>query len=38
MAIIMTINGKEMPEEYQKIIQYLDCMRFLIRATKAMQT
>jgi hypothetical protein len=35
MAIIMTINVKETSEEYRKIIQYLDCMEILIRATKA---
>jgi hypothetical protein len=33
-AIIMTINAKEVLEEYQKIIEYLDGMRFLVRATK----
>ncbi len=32
---IMTNNEDEAPEEYQKIIQYLDGMRFPIGATKA---
>ncbi len=31
---IMTINAKEVPEEYQEIIQYLDNMRFPIGTTK----
>jgi hypothetical protein len=35
-ATIMTINVEETFEEYRKIIQYLDGMRFLVRATKAM--
>jgi len=35
---IMTINAKKTHEEYQKIIQYLDGMRFPVRATKAVQT
>jgi hypothetical protein len=37
-AIIMTNNAKETPKEYQKIIQYLNGMRFLVGATKVMQT
>jgi hypothetical protein len=35
---ILTINAKEMFEEYWIIIQYLDGMRFLIGATKVVQT
>jgi hypothetical protein len=34
-AGIMAINAKEAPEEYQEIIQYLDGMKFLVGATKA---
>jgi hypothetical protein len=34
----MTINVKEAFEEYWKIIQYVDGMRFLIIATKVMRT
>jgi hypothetical protein len=37
-ATIMTINANEAPEEYQEIIQYLDGMRFPLRATKAIRT
>jgi hypothetical protein len=35
---IMTINANEAPEEYQKIIQYLDGMGFPLGATKVVQT
>jgi hypothetical protein len=35
-ATIMTIN--EALKEYWEIIQYLDGMRFLVRATKAVRT
>jgi hypothetical protein len=35
---IMTINVNEMLEEYWEIIQYLDGMRFLVRATKVVRT
>jgi len=35
---IMSINAKEAPEEYREIIQYLDGMRFLDGATKAIRT
>jgi hypothetical protein len=35
---IMSINAEEAPEEYRKIIQYLDDMRFPIGATKALRT
>jgi hypothetical protein len=34
-ATIIAINVEEAPEEYQGIIQYLDGMRFPVRATKA---
>jgi hypothetical protein len=37
-AAIMTINAEEMPKEYREIIQYLDDMRFLIGATKAVRS
>jgi len=37
-AAIMSINAEEAPEEYQEIIQYLDGMRFLDGATKAVRT
>ncbi len=37
-ATIMAINAEEAPEEYREIIQYLDGMRFLVRATKAVWT
>jgi len=37
-AAIMTINVEEAPEEYRKIIQYLDGMRFAIGATKVVRT
>jgi hypothetical protein len=37
-ATIMTINVKETSEEYWKFIQYLDGMRFLVVATKVVQT
>jgi hypothetical protein len=37
-ATIMTMNVKEVPKEYQEIIQYLDGMRFPVGATKAMGT
>ncbi len=37
-ATIMTINVKEILKEYREIIQYLDGMRFQVRATKAMRT
>ncbi len=37
-AIIMTNNAKETPKEYQKIIQYLNDMRFPVGATKVMRT
>ncbi len=33
-ATIITINVKEVLEEYQEIIQYLDGMRFLVGTTK----
>jgi hypothetical protein len=33
---IMTINAEEVPKEYQKIIQYMDGMRFLVAGTKAL--
>ncbi len=33
---IMTTNVEEMHEEYRKIIQYLDGMRFPVGTTKAM--
>jgi hypothetical protein len=35
-ATIITINAKEVPKEYQKIIQLMDGMRFLIGGTKVM--
>jgi hypothetical protein len=31
---IITINAKEVHEEYREIIQYLDGMRFLVGAKK----
>jgi len=34
-AAIMAINAEEALEEYQEIIQYLNGMRFLVGATKA---
>jgi hypothetical protein len=34
-AVIMTINAKETLGQYREIIQYLDGMRFLVGATKA---
>jgi hypothetical protein len=34
-ATIMTINANEMSEEYKKIIQYLDGMRFPLGTIKA---
>jgi len=37
-ATIMSINANETPEEYWEIIQYLDDMRFLDGATKAVRT
>jgi hypothetical protein len=37
-AAIMTINVEEALEEYHKIIQYLDGMRFAIGATKVVRT
>jgi hypothetical protein len=37
-AAIMSINAEEAPEEYRKIIQYLDGMRFPDGATKAIRT
>jgi hypothetical protein len=37
-ATIMFINAEETPEEYQEIIQYLDGMKFLDGATKAVRT
>jgi len=37
-AAIMAINAEEALEEYREIIQYLNGMRFLIRATKAIRT
>jgi len=35
---IMTINAKKIVEEYRKIIQYLNGMRFPIGAIKAVRT
>jgi len=35
---IMSINVEEAPEEYREIIQYLNGMRFLDGATKALRT
>jgi hypothetical protein len=35
---IMTINAKEAPKEYKKIIEYLDGMSFQIGATKVVRT
>jgi hypothetical protein len=35
---IMTINAKEPPKEYKKIIEYLDGMSFQIGATKVVRT
>jgi len=37
-ATIMTINAKEILKEYREITQYLDGMKFQVRATKAMRT
>jgi hypothetical protein len=37
-ATIMTINVKETLKKYQEIIQYLNCMRLSVRATKVAQT
>jgi len=37
-AAIMSINAEEAPEEYRKIIQYLDGMRFPDGATKVVRT
>jgi hypothetical protein len=37
-AAIMSINAEETPEEYRKIIQYLDGMRFPDGATKVVRT
>jgi hypothetical protein len=37
-ATIMSINAEEAPEEYREIIQYLDGMRLLNGATKAVRT
>jgi hypothetical protein len=37
-VIIMTINAEEMFEEYQKIIQYLNGMRFPVGATEVVKT
>ncbi len=37
-ATIMSINVEEAPEEYRKIIQYLDGMKFLVGATKVVRT
>ncbi|CAN5954334.1 unnamed protein product [Sphagnum jensenii] len=37
-ATIMSINAEEALEEYREIIQYLDGMRFLDGATKAVRT
>jgi len=37
-AAIMAINAEEAPEEYREIIQYLNGMRFPIRATKVVRT
>jgi hypothetical protein len=37
-VVIMTINAEETLKEYQKIIQYLDGMRFLIGVTKVVRT
>ncbi len=34
-ATVMTINVEETLEKYQKVIQYLDDMRFSVGATKA---
>jgi hypothetical protein len=35
---IMTINAKEMFEEYREIIHYLDGMGFIVGAIKAVRT
>ena len=37
-VVIMTINVEEMFEEYRENIQYLDGMRFLVGAIKAVRT
>jgi hypothetical protein len=37
-AVIMSITAEEAPEEYREIIQYLDGMKFLDGATKAVRT
>jgi hypothetical protein len=37
-AAIMSINAEEAPKKYQKIIQYLDGMRFPNGVTKAVRT
>ncbi len=37
-VVIMSINVEEAPEEYRKIIQYLDGMKFPDGATKAVRT
>jgi len=37
-ATIMSINVEEAPKEYQKMIQYLDGMRFQDGATKVVRT
>jgi hypothetical protein len=37
-ATIMIINTEKVFEEYREIIQYLDGMKFPVRATKAVQT
>jgi hypothetical protein len=34
-ATVMIINAKKTLKEYQKIIQYLDGMKFLVKTTKA---
>jgi len=34
----MTIDAEEVSKKYQEIIQYLDGMKFLVEATKVMQT
>jgi hypothetical protein len=35
---IVAINAKEAPKKYQKIIQYLNGMRFPVGTTKAIRT
>jgi len=37
-AVVMTINAKRVLKEYQKNIQYLNVMKFLIRAIKVVRT